>query len=85
MANLVLVGGKLFGTSVEYGNGNGVVFQLSPSGRGEWNYQSLHDFTGGADGQFPYSNVVFDNYGNMYGTTSEGGAYGYGVVWEITP
>jgi uncharacterized repeat protein (TIGR03803 family) len=45
----------------------------------------LHDFSGGADGQFPYSNVVFDSNGNMYGTTSEGGAYGYGVVWEITP
>jgi|HubBroStandDraft_5_1064220.scaffolds.fasta_scaffold817065_2 uncharacterized repeat protein (TIGR03803 family) len=50
---------------------------------------SLHDFCPAppacADGAQPVSNVVFDVEGNLYGTTSSGGAYGYGVVWEITP
>lgn len=31
------------------------------------------------------SNVIFDSTGNLYGTTSSGGPYGAGVVWEITP
>jgi hypothetical protein len=52
---------------------------------------SLHDFTGGSDGGYPVSNVVFDVRGNLYGTASEGGnlsdcnGTGCGVVWEITP
>jgi hypothetical protein len=29
--------------------------------------------------------VVQDANGNIYGTASGGGQYGYGVVWEITP
>lgn len=77
--------GNLYGTT--YLDGAyffGAVFKLTPS-NGGWTYTSLHDFTGGSDGAGPISNVVFDVNGNLYGTTSEGGAYGYGVVWEITP
>ena len=29
--------------------------------------------------------MVMDGNGNLYGTTSAGGAYNQGVVWEITP
>ena len=61
----------------------GNVFKLTPSGGG-WTYSSLHDFTGGSDGAYPYSNVTFDAAGNLYGTAS-GGGRGVGVVWEITP
>ena len=32
-----------------------------------------------------FGNVVLDADGNIYGTTVGGGAYGNGVVWEITP
>ncbi len=35
--------------------------------------------------QRPDSNLVLDSSGNLYGTTNLGGAYGYGVVFEITP
>ncbi len=49
-----------------------------------WGAVTLHDFTGGLDGAYPVSNVVFDANGNIFGTTSEGGAYGFGVVFEIT-
>ena len=50
----------------------------------------LHNFTGGSDGGTPYSNVVIDTNGNLYGTTTVGGTGqackgGCGVVWEITP
>jgi uncharacterized repeat protein (TIGR03803 family) len=39
----------------------------------------------GSDGQYPHSSVLRDANGNLYGTASYGGAYGNGVVWEITP
>ena len=85
--------GNLYGTtfcSGAYGWGN--VFKLSPS-NGGWTYTSLHDFCAGgypcSDGARPWTNVVLDSKGNLYGTASEGVASGDGleggVVWEITP
>ena len=49
-----------------------------------WEADTLHDFTGGQDGAYPVSSIAFDANGNMFGTASEGGAYGFGVVFEIT-
>ncbi len=77
--------GNLFNTA--YGDGAhgwGSVFKLTPSSGG-WTYTSLHDFTGGSDGGNPSCTPVFDANGNLYGTTRAGGAYGYGVVFEVTP
>jgi uncharacterized repeat protein (TIGR03803 family) len=63
----------------------GNVFKLTGS---QYVYSSLHDFSGG-DGAIPYSNVVFDSGGDLYGTTSSGGnpvcGFGCGVIWQITP
>jgi uncharacterized repeat protein (TIGR03803 family) len=76
--------GNLYGTT--YGGGaygNGSVFKLTRSQSG-WAYASLHDFNG-EDGANPISTVTLDVNGNLYGTASAGGTYGYGVVWEITP
>jgi uncharacterized repeat protein (TIGR03803 family) len=65
--------GNLFGTAHTGGtHSHGTVFELSPQG-GNWQQNTLYSFTGGADGAFPLSNVVFDGTGNMYGTTFEGG------------
>ena len=77
--------GNLYGTA--YGGGaygRGVVFELTPSDGG-WTYTDLHDFSGNDDGAYPIGGVVQDANGNIYGTASEGGQYGGGVVWEITP
>jgi uncharacterized repeat protein (TIGR03803 family) len=77
-------GGNLYGTTYYGGSyGVGTVFELVPF-NGSWTYVLLHDFTGGSDGSFPVSNLVFDNDGNLYGTASLGGN-GYGVVFEIEP
>ncbi len=86
--------GNLYGTTYTEGAYNaGSVFKLTPSADG-WTYTDLYDFTGGADGWAPISNVVIDAHGNLYGTTTAGGtgtncyqgsSYGCGVVWEITP
>ena len=77
--------GNLYGTARDGGiYGAGTVFKLTPSAEG-WVYSSLHDFTGYGDGGGPYSNIVFDAMGNLYGVAVGGGAHGDGVVWEITP
>ena len=81
--------GNFYGTTYSDGAyGRGSVFKLTPSNSG-WTYTSLHDFTFGADGGYPFSNVVLDSEGNLYGTASKGGSQncggGCGVVREITP
>ncbi|HEY6768561.1 MAG TPA: choice-of-anchor tandem repeat GloVer-containing protein [Candidatus Sulfotelmatobacter sp.] len=45
----------------------------------------LYSFTGGTDGGGVGSGVVMDKQGNLYGTTTGGGAYGYGTVFELSP
>jgi uncharacterized repeat protein (TIGR03803 family) len=81
--------GNLYGTTLCGGvYRRGSVFELMPS-VGGWTYASLHDFTGGRDGAYPISNLVFDAMGNLYGTASAGAAGscigGCGVVFEIKP
>ena len=38
----------------------------------------------GADGAGPLGSLVADGNGNLYGTTRNGGAYGYGTVFELS-
>lgn len=61
--------------------GCGVVFKLTPSGT----ETVLHTFTGTPDGQFPMAGLIFDESGNLYGTTYEGGISGSGAVFKVTP
>lgn len=44
----------------------------------------LYDFTGQDDGQYPAGGVIFDQLGNFYGTTSQGGPSQFGVVFQLT-
>jgi len=79
--------GNLFGTTQGYppAKDYGTVFKLTHTSSG-WKYTLLYHFTGGSDGEVPYSTLVFGPNGKLYGTTqlSENGA-GYGTVFEITP
>ncbi len=73
--------GNLYG--VDWGSGRsnqGVLYKLSKGGT----LTALYQFKGGADGELPYGRVVRDAKGNFYGTTSAGGAYGYGVVFKVS-
>jgi uncharacterized repeat protein (TIGR03803 family) len=45
----------------------------------------LHSFSTGTDGQYPQSAVILDPAGNLYGTTTLGGAYNIGTVFELSP
>ena len=79
--------GTLYGTTQSGGVvGGGTVFELVPSTNGKWTKKVLFSFDGGEDGGTPYSGLIFDTIGNLYGTTSGGGAYGnYGTVFEVAP
>jgi len=46
----------------------------------------LYRFTGSMDGSGPgWGDLAFDQAGNLYGTTSDGGSNGHGSVYELTP
>jgi uncharacterized repeat protein (TIGR03803 family) len=78
--------GNLYGTTFAGGAYNsGTVFELMPSTGGGWTEVVLHSFGDGKDGGYPDAGLIRDASGNLYGTTSLGGAYNYGTVFEITP
>jgi len=62
----------------------GGVYELSPTPNGPWRERVLYSFAGSPDGASSISGLVFDAAGNMYGTTSEGGA-GKGTIFELSP
>jgi uncharacterized repeat protein (TIGR03803 family) len=45
--------------------------------------QTLTTLTSLTDGKFPWGNLVVDANGSLFGTTEQGGASGYGTVFEI--
>lgn len=78
--------GNPYGTTVTGGAyGYGTVFELMPNRSGGWTEITLHDFSDdGTDGSGPQG-LIFDAAGNLYGTTSRGGASKFGTVFELTP
>jgi len=89
MGGLVLdMKGNLYGATLQGGSGTGcpgdsgcgTAFKLAPNGK----KTILHSFAPGKDGTFPYGGVIADNAGNLFGVTANGGANGYGTVFEIT-
>jgi len=84
-------GGLLYGTTLYGGAENsGTVFSLQPPATAcknalcPWTETILYSFSGGADGAGPqFGDLVFDQAGNIYGTTSAGGSSGGGVVFKL--
>jgi uncharacterized repeat protein (TIGR03803 family) len=80
--------GNLYGTTPYGGRfDQGEVFELSPPATpgGAWTEKVLYNFTGGADGAFPFAPLILDSNGNLYGTASADGASGNGVVFKVAP
>jgi uncharacterized repeat protein (TIGR03803 family) len=46
-------------------------------------FTTLHDFTGSSDGASPFTFLIRDKAGNLYGTTEAGGASGAGTVFRM--
>jgi uncharacterized repeat protein (TIGR03803 family) len=90
---IMAANGDLYGTTV-YGGAyseGGTVFELTPpslSG-GNWSETTLWNFGSGADGFNPVGGLIIDASGNLYGTTSAGGAYSAeifaGTAFELSP
>ena len=77
--------GNLYGTTLAGGTiNNGTVYKATRSG-GTWNVSVIHNFGGTNDGCYPVAGVVVDSAGNLYGTTTEGGANDEGTVFELSP
>ena len=74
--------GNLYGTTPGGGVTNGgTVFTVRTDGSC---FALLHEFsTEGPDGASPYGRLVLDAGGNLYGTTSGGGASGKGTVFTL--
>jgi uncharacterized repeat protein (TIGR03803 family) len=76
--------GNLYGTTQLCGADQvGTVFKLTPT-VGQWKMSLIHTFTGASDGAEPLTGVVFDNAGNLWGTTFYGGLFGNGTVFRLT-
>ncbi|MEI9929987.1 MAG: choice-of-anchor tandem repeat GloVer-containing protein [Rhizomicrobium sp.] len=84
--------GNLFGTAVSGGGndgdpnhgGGGVLFRITAAGK----FKVLHSFcamANCADGAYPETSAVAGADGHLYGTTTIGGKFGKGVVYEIVP
>jgi uncharacterized repeat protein (TIGR03803 family) len=78
--------GNLYGTTFAGGgcsansSGCGTVFKVTSTGE-----SVLYAFQGNSDGMFPEGSLIADNAGNLYGTTSFGGTFGAGTVFELSP
>ncbi len=73
--------GNLYGTTQNGSSGNGTVYELQPSGSGVWTEKVLFGFSN-ENGYGPYSGVIADPQGNLYGTTLYGGKGG-GTVFRL--
>jgi uncharacterized repeat protein (TIGR03803 family) len=62
----------------------GAVYKLAPSKGGKWKESVIYSLKGGpGDGATPFSLLVFDKAGNLYGTASTGGINNEGVVFKL--
>ena len=75
--------GNLYGTTLSNGPNDygGTVFELTPSSGG-WNYTLVYSFAGQGG---PEARLTLDAAGDLYGTTTGGGLYDDGNVFELTP
>lgn len=72
--------GDLVGTTYNGGSSDqGTIFRIP---KNTSNIQTMASFTG-ANGANPFTGVVFDSHGNIFGTTEAGGSSGKGTVYEI--
>jgi len=77
--------GAIYGASYPPTNFGNIFRITPPAGSGPWVEDILYSFPGGLMGAVPVGDLVFDAVGNLFGVTSQGGQYGNGVVYELSP
>ena len=77
--------GDLFGTTSDGGaDGHGTVFEIANTATGyATTPTTLVTFDGTGNGANPLGGLITDANGDLFGTTSSGGAHGDGTVFEI--
>ncbi len=79
--------GNLYGAAATRGlAGYGTAFKLSPPlpGQNQWTVEVLTHFNY-TNGEQPYGDLIWDASGNLYGIAAQGGAYGSGTVFRLSP
>lgn len=77
--------GNLYSTTAEGGvSGGGTVFEITANGKEKVLYSFCPQGFPCSDAYNPYSGLIFDKKGNLYGTTYQGGAQGWGTLFELT-
>jgi uncharacterized repeat protein (TIGR03803 family) len=90
-SSLLKVGKLFYGTTATGGTGAcdfntqdwpgcGTVFSMTRDGK----VAVIYSFQATGDGALPFAGLINVN-GLLYGTTAQGGAFGYGTVFSITP
>jgi uncharacterized repeat protein (TIGR03803 family) len=74
--------GNFFGTTNGGPAGIGTVFEV-PSGGGTISTFASFSYSSGNTGAAPFAGLVEDSSGNLFGTTSGGGAFQDGTVFEV--
>jgi RHS repeat-associated protein len=75
--------GNLYGTTAGGGaSNNGTVFEVDIAGH-ETALYSFCSASNCTDGAIPKAGLIQDAMGNLYGTTTGGGANGYGTVFKV--
>jgi uncharacterized repeat protein (TIGR03803 family) len=88
VGSLVLdAAGNLYGMTNGGGRaGWGTAYELKHGPKGVWGEKILYSFSqNGSSGAAPYSGLIFDVAGNLYGTTSAYGKGGYGTAFKLAP
>jgi uncharacterized repeat protein (TIGR03803 family) len=84
---IVRIGNDFFGTTEKGGaNDKGTIFKVSVNPLGSptpATLTTLLDFNG-SNGEFPFAGLTNDGNGVLYGTTTKGGANGFGTFFKIT-
>ncbi len=90
---LIDASGNLYGTTTLggigtqaqcYGEGCGMVWELSPQADGHWKETFVHNFLGLTYGQYP-NGLTMDATGSLYGATEYGGYLQRGTVYKLSP
>jgi len=73
--------GYLYGTTIWGGaSGKGTVYKLTKDGAA---FETLHSFSGGSDGKWPWSPLLVGVGGQLFGTTRAGGSSDKGAIFRI--
>lgn len=84
LAGVVLdADGNVYGSASD-SDANGAVFMLENNGDGSYAYSTLFDFVDSqTQGESPQNTLIFDGFGNLCGTTFEGGQNDGGAVFKL--